>query len=72
MENPMADDKTKKDYRDKTRINMNEKYEVEYWKDKFDVSGQQLAGAVRAVGVSVKKVRNYLKDKWDDGVEGSN
>jgi hypothetical protein len=38
----MADDRTKKDYRDKTRINMNEKYEVSYWKDRFAVSGQAL------------------------------
>jgi predicted 3-demethylubiquinone-9 3-methyltransferase (glyoxalase superfamily) len=60
----MADDRTKKDYRDKTRINLNEKYEVSYWKDKFGVSGQALAGAVRAVGSSsVKKVEEYLKKK---------
>ena len=31
----MGDDKTKKDYRDKTRINMNEPYEVAYFKKKF-------------------------------------
>ena len=51
----MVDDKTKRDYRDRTRINTSEPYEMEYWKKKFDVSGQQLAGAVRAVGSSVKK-----------------
>jgi hypothetical protein len=59
----MADDKMKKDYRDKTRINMNEKYEVDYWKKKFSVSGQALSGAVRAVGSSVKKVGEYLSSK---------
>jgi hypothetical protein len=59
----MADDKTKTDYRDKTRINMNEPYEVSYWKKRFGVSGQQLAGAVRAVGVSVAKVAEYLSAK---------
>ena len=59
----MADDRTKKDYRDKTRINMNEKYEVSYWKNRFDVSGQALAGAVRAVGAAVKKVEVYLRSK---------
>jgi hypothetical protein len=36
---------------------------MEYWKKKFDVSGQQLAGAVRAVGSSVKKVAEYLRNK---------
>jgi hypothetical protein len=60
----MADDKSKKDYRDKTRINMNEPYEVAYWKNKFDVTGQALAGAVRATGSSsAKKVEEYLKKK---------
>jgi len=59
----MADDKSKKDYRDRTRININEDYEKEYWKKRFDVSGQALAGAIRAVGVSVKKVEKYLREK---------
>lgn len=59
----MADDKSKRDYRDRTRINTKEPYEMAYWKKKFDVSGQQLAGAVRAVGPYVKKVEQYLKDK---------
>jgi hypothetical protein len=49
----MADDKSKKDYRDKTRINMNEPYEVAYWKKKFDVTGQALAGAIRATASRV-------------------
>ena len=60
----MADDKTKKDYRDKTRINMKEPYEVAYFKKKFDVSRQALSGAIKATGsTSVKKVEKYLKDK---------
>ena len=60
----MPDDKTKKDYRDKTRINMNEPYEVAYFKEKFGVTGQALAGAVRATGsTSVKKIEQYLQKK---------
>ena len=60
----MADDKTKKDYRDKTRINMKERYEVAYFKEKFGVTGQALAGAIKATGsTSVKKVEEYLKNK---------
>ena len=59
----MADDKSKRDYRDRSRINTSEPYEMEYWKKKFDVSGQQIGGAVRAVGSSVKKVAEYLKAK---------
>ena len=59
----MTDDKKKKDYRDATRININEDYEKAYWKKTLDVSGQALAAAVRKVGPSVKKVKEYLKDK---------
>jgi hypothetical protein len=59
----MADDKQKKDFRDRTRINLSEDYEKAYWKKRFKVSGQQLAGAVRAVGASVKKVEAYLRER---------
>lgn len=60
----MADDKTKTDFRDKTRINKNERYEMDYFKKKFGVSGQALAGAIKATGsTSVKKVEEYLKRK---------
>ena len=38
-------------------------YEKEYWKDKLNVSGQQLAAAVKKVGPKVDNVKKYLKDK---------
>lgn len=49
---------------------MGEPYEVQYWKKKFGVTGQALAGAIRATGSnSVKKVETYLKGKkWGKGV----
>lgn len=47
---------------DRSRISLKEDYEKEYWKKKFRVSGQALAGAVRAVGRSSKKVEGYLKE----------
>jgi hypothetical protein len=59
----MADDRKKKDYRDATRINLNEDYEKAYWKKTLDVSGQALAAAVKQVGPTVKKVKAYLKGK---------
>jgi hypothetical protein len=59
----MADDPSKRDYRDKTRINMKQPYEIAYWKERFGVSAQALGAAVRAVGTSVKKVEEYLKEK---------
>lgn len=58
----MSDDKSKKDYRDKSRINTSETYEVQYWTKKWDISHQQLVGAVKATeSTSVKKVEEYLK-----------
>ena len=59
----MADDRKKRGEPDRSTINLNKDYEKEYWKKKFKVSGQALAGAVRAVGKSAKKVEAYLKDK---------
>ncbi|MGX1110560.1 MULTISPECIES: DUF3606 domain-containing protein [Bradyrhizobium] len=59
----MADNLKKRGSPDSKTINMNEEWEKEYWKKKLDVSGQQLAGAIRAVGKSVAKVKKYLDDK---------
>lgn len=59
----MADNLRKRGSPDNKTINMNEDWEKEYWKKALNVSGQQLAGAVRAVGKSVEKVKQYLKDK---------
>ncbi len=59
----MADNLNKRGSPDSKRINLNEQWEVDYWKKKLDVSGQALAGAVRVVGTSVEKVKKYLKDK---------
>jgi len=46
----------KRDYGDKTRIDMNQPYH-------FGMSDQELEDAVRAVGSSVKKIEAYLKGK---------
>jgi hypothetical protein len=59
----LADNLKKRGSPDSKTINMNEEWEKEYWKKKLNVSGQQLAGAVRVVGKSVEKVTRYLKDK---------
>ena len=63
MEDTMADNLKKRGSPDSKTINMNEAWEKNYWKRKFRVSGQALAGAVRAVGKSAKKVEAYLKNK---------
>jgi hypothetical protein len=59
----MSDDLKKRGKADAIRINMKEPWEVEYNKKKYGVSGQQLAGAVRAVGPMRAKVEKYLKEK---------
>jgi hypothetical protein len=59
----MADNRKRRGSPDSKTINMSEDYEKEYWKKRFKVSGQQLAGAVRAVGKSAAKVEAYLKDR---------
>jgi hypothetical protein len=59
----MADNLKKRGTPDSKTINMKEQWEKDYWKKKFRVSGQQLAGAVRAVGKSVKKVEKYLSER---------
>jgi hypothetical protein len=52
-----------RDYGDKTRIDINQPYQVAYWKERFGVPEQDLEDAVRAVGASVKKIAAYLKRK---------
>ena len=59
----MPDNKAKRGKADQIRININEKYEFQRWKKLFNVSGQALAGAVRAVGPMVEDVKAYLKNK---------
>ena len=53
----------KRDYSDKTRIDMNQSYQVAYWKQRFGVSDEELEDVVRAVGTSVQKIEAYLKSK---------
>ena len=48
----MADNRNKRGSPDSKTINMNEEWEKEYWKKKFDVSGQQLAGQSEPSGKS--------------------
>ncbi|WP_336969736.1 DUF3606 domain-containing protein [Sphingobium aromaticiconvertens] len=57
----MADDKTLRSPQDSSRIAMGEDYEVAYWTDKFGVSREKLADAVKAVGNSAEAVGQHLK-----------
>jgi hypothetical protein len=57
----MSDDKTNRGPQDRLRININERYEVQYWTEKFGVSEEQLRNAVNRVGVMAADVEKALK-----------
>lgn len=60
----MSDNKNLKDYRDRSRINTSETYEVSYWTRKWEITPKQLVDAIKHVGsTSVQKVEEYLKRK---------
>ena len=59
----MADDKSKPGGQDRSRINVNEDYELRDWSKKFGVSAEQLKSAVKAVGDNAKAVEAHLKSK---------
>ena len=50
----------KRDYGNKTRIDIRQSYQVAYWKERFGVSQEELSEAVRAAGASATKVEAYL------------
>jgi|SRR5271166_419229 len=59
--NIMADDLSKTGPADRSRINLIEPHEVQYWADKFGVSKERLSEAVRKVGHSADAVSRVLK-----------
>lgn len=56
----MADDKKNTGSADDKRINIHEDYEVAYWTKKFSCTKDQLAAAVKAVGVMAADVEKQL------------
>jgi hypothetical protein len=56
----MADDLSKKGPQDSSRINLSERWEVDYWTRTLGVSKEELEKAVRAVGSSAAAVRRHL------------
>jgi hypothetical protein len=63
----MSDDKTKRHGQDRTRISMDEDYEVRYWTEELGVSKERLQEAVDTVGNSAEKVREYLSSSTQVG-----
>lgn len=57
----MSDNLSQRGPQDRSRINMNEKWEVAYWTRELGVSEEELARAVEQAGNSVNAVRAHLK-----------
>ncbi|HWJ46892.1 MAG TPA: DUF3606 domain-containing protein [Candidatus Udaeobacter sp.] len=54
------DNLTRKDQRDRSKINMHEDFEVKYWTKELGVSKEQLQRAVDKVGNSAAAVRREI------------
>ena len=59
----MADDTSVRSGSDRSKINTSQDHEVRYWTKELGVSAEQLQAAVKAVGSSADKVREYLKGR---------
>lgn len=59
----MPDNKRKAGGQDRSRINVNEDYELRDWSQKFGVSPEQLRQAVAAAGTNADAVEKYLKER---------
>ena len=56
----MPDDPTKRGPADAARVNVHERYEVEYWSKRFGVTPERLMACVQKVGVMVADVKKCL------------
>ncbi len=57
----MSDNLDNKGPQDSKLISLNEDWEVKYWTEAFGCSVMQLKDAVKAVGHSAEKIKEYLK-----------
>ena len=60
----MSDNKSQKDQRDRSQVSGSEDYEIQYFKDKMNVSAEEVKDAIRETGSNDrKKLEDYLNDK---------
>jgi hypothetical protein len=57
----MADDKSNRGEPDRSRINLNEDYEVKYWTNALGFSRERLEQLVQQHGNSAETIRQALK-----------
>lgn len=58
----MVDDLSNRGPQDRSRVNLSEDWEVQYWTKKFCVTKQQLSDAEKAVGSSADAVQKQLRN----------
>jgi hypothetical protein len=58
----MSDDLTNRGPKDRTRVNVNESWEVKHWCAHFKCTEAQLRTAVKAVGVMVVDVQRHFSN----------
>lgn len=56
----MSDNLHKRGPKDASRVNVHEKWEVEYWTKKFECNETQLLDAVSVVGTNAQAVQQQL------------
>jgi len=56
----MSDDTTNRGEPDRSRINLDDDYEVRYWTKELGVTKEELARAVAKVGSSASRVREAI------------
>ena len=56
----MADNPDDRGPRDRSRINVNQPHELQYWSRKFGVTEQELRSAVEKAGPMVHSVQRHL------------
>lgn len=56
----MADNLKDRGPQDRSRINVNESWELQYWTKELGVSEEQLRTAVKTAGTSAEAVRKHL------------
>lgn len=59
----MADNKDRKDGRDRTRVSGSEDYELQYLAEKLNVSNEEVRKAIEKVGNNREKVEEYLRGR---------
>jgi hypothetical protein len=57
----MSDNRQERGPLDRSRVNVNEDYEVRYWSKTFGVSEEKLKKAVEQVGPIAEKVEAFLR-----------